>query len=117
MLIMCGGGKKNTSDKGEVDEMERGGGLTFRGMLSSQSGKLITLAALPTHSTTTVANICTHTFKRKSHKKKNSCLLFKDWWRGKCCTKRGECIQLTCPIPTHIEEGNLEGDSRVIGPR
>lgn len=70
MLIMCGGGKKNTSDKGEVDEMERGGGLTFRGMLSSQSGKLITLAALPTHSTTTVANICTHTFKRKSHKKK-----------------------------------------------
>lgn len=28
-------------------------------MVSSQSGKLITLAALPTHSTITVANICT----------------------------------------------------------
>lgn len=34
--------------------------LTFRSMLSSQSGKVITLEALPTHSTTTVANICTH---------------------------------------------------------
>lgn len=33
--------------------------LTLRGMVSSQSGKLITLAALPTHSTITVANICT----------------------------------------------------------
>lgn len=37
----------------------------MRCMLLSQSGKLITLAALPTHSTTTVANICTHTFKRE----------------------------------------------------
>lgn len=34
--------------------------VTLRGMLSSQSGKLITLVALPTHSTTTVANICMH---------------------------------------------------------
>lgn len=33
--------------------------LTLWGMLSSKSGKVITLAALPTHSTTTVANICT----------------------------------------------------------
>lgn len=34
--------------------------VTLRGMLSSQSGKLITLVALPTQSTTTVASICTH---------------------------------------------------------
>lgn len=34
--------------------------VTLRGMLSSQSGKLITLVALPTQSTTTVANICMH---------------------------------------------------------
>lgn len=34
--------------------------ITLRGMVSSQSGKLITLVALPTQSTTTVASICTH---------------------------------------------------------
>lgn len=38
--------------------------ITLRGILSSQSGKLITLAALPTHSTTTVANICTRIRKK-----------------------------------------------------
>lgn len=34
--------------------------ITLRGIVSSQSGKLITLVALPTQSTTTVASICTH---------------------------------------------------------
>lgn len=33
--------------------------ITLRGIVSSQSGKLITLVALPTQSTTTVASICT----------------------------------------------------------
>lgn len=26
---------------------------------------------------------------------------------GHVCLKRGENVQLTCPIPTHIEDGNL----------
>lgn len=38
--------------------------ITLRGILPSQSGKLITLAALPTQSTTTVANICTRIRKK-----------------------------------------------------
>lgn len=52
----------------------------MRGTFLSKSGKLITLAALATHRTTTVANICTHTrtFEEKqlhlSYKSMDTCV-------------------------------------------
>lgn len=67
-------------------------------MLSSKSGKVITLAALPTHSTTTVASIC---------RQREGC-------EGRTCSETHQLLggTLTCPIPTQIEEGKLEEQTR-----
>ena len=86
-----------------IQKTAQQGRLTLRGILSSQSGKLITFAALPTHSTTTVANICTQTHVQWKRVWGSACF---QW--GVCWCTRGRNVQLTCPIPTHIEEGNLQ---------
>lgn len=77
-------------------------------MLSSQSGKLITLAALPTHSTTIVASIYT---RAHAHAHTNRTLLraltADDVFEKYPFTRRKKTTKLTCPIPTHTDEGNL----------
>lgn len=79
--------------------------LTLRGMVSSQSGKLITLAALPTHSTITVANICTEIHEEISV---DTCLVLTCGVSLVNKKKKKLHVSRTCPIPTHIDDGNLK---------
>lgn len=116
MWIMCGGGKKLIRvrwmkwRKGGVSPFEVCSHHSLGSWSPSQPCPPTALPPWPTSA---------HTHWRGNRIKTLACFSRTDgvFGEGKCCTKRGECIQLTCPIPTHIEEGNLEGDSRVIGPR
>lgn len=87
------------------------GGLTLRGMLSSQSGKLITLAALPTHSTTTVANICTHIQQQKNYSllSGEGCVCLQNR-----CTKWGKAFNLLVRSRRILKKGTC--NSRVKSP-